>query len=118
MKRLLIIFAIVLLFGCGGMKARPEQVSAGTYPSNYESIIKDHLQEALFDPDSLKDFSIDSPPTLIVLTSGYPKYDLLRGQEVYECKYVWYNAKNRMGGYTGKKPHIYFIRQGRVVAVW
>ena len=109
---------VALLVGCGGVKAKPEQVPAGDYPANYESIIRDHLREVLFDPDSLKDFSIDSPPKLTILDSGYPAFGLFRGQEVYECKYVWYNAKNRMGGYTGKNPHIYFIRHGRVVASW
>ncbi|MFA5377566.1 MAG: hypothetical protein WC455_17580 [Dehalococcoidia bacterium] len=119
MKKIIwIIFLTVFLVGCAtGKPLTWEDIYAGPFP-DCESIIKKHLQESLFDPDSLRDFSMDSPCQGTTLTSGYPKFNLRKGQEVYECKYVWYNAKNRMGGYVGKKPHIYWIRYNEVVAVW
>lgn len=118
MKKIItIVFLVALLAGCGGRMARPDERSAGPLP-DYERVIKYHLSQTLFDPDSLKDFSIDLPCKQTTLTSGYPAYDLVRGMDVYECKYVRYNAKNRMGGYVGKKPHIYWIRHEKVVAVW
>jgi hypothetical protein len=118
MKKILCLTLLVLFIAaCGGRMAKPEERSAGPVP-DYERVIKLHLGQALFDPDSLKDFSIDLPCIQTTLTSGYPAYNLVRGMDVYECKYVWYNAKNRMGGYVGKKPHIYWIRSNEVVAVW
>lgn len=119
MKKLAVMLMIVLfLAGCAGRQLSQVEINAGAYPENYEQIIKDHLKEVLFDPDSLKDFSIDGKPVKIILSSGYPAFDLQKGQEVYEVKYVWYNAKNRMGGYTGKQAHIYQIRHGKVVAAF
>ena len=119
MKKIIcIIFLIALLTGCALTKPLTEaEIDPGPAP-DFESVIRAHLRESLFDPDSLKDFSMDLPCNEITLTSGYSKFDLRRGQKVYECKYVWFNAKNRMGGYTGKRPHIYFIRHGKVVAGW
>ncbi len=118
MKRLIILAMVGLfLVSCATLapKLTDTEIDPGPYPDNYENIVRQYLREVLFDPDSLKDFSIDAPPQKIYLRSGYPSYKLRRGQGVYEIKYVWYNAKNRYGGYTGKKPHYFYIRYGQVV---
>ena len=120
-RKAIVLFLLLALTaflpGCAGRPLNWEDIYAGPVPA-YEDVIRKHLREVLFDPDSLKDFSIDEPCKEITLTTGYPAFGLRRGQNVYECKYVWYNAKNRMGGYTGKRAHIYFIRNGKVVAGW
>jgi len=117
MKKIVgIIFLIALLLGCGGRMARPDEISPGPRP-DYEKVILSFLKESLFDPDSLKDFSFVGPCQEEVVKTGMSKYDLVKGMKVYECR-VLYNAKNRYGGYTGKKGHIIWIRNEKVVAAW
>jgi hypothetical protein len=114
-KMLPVFFIVFIVAACAFTpQLTKEQIDAGPMP-DCEAVIKAYLREALFDPDSLKDFSIDAPCKEIILSSGFPGFNLYRGQKVYECRYVWYNAKNRYGGYTGKNPHIYFIRYNKVV---
>lgn len=119
MRKLVWLFlSPILLSSCAIAPQLTEaEIDPGPYPDNYEAIIRDFLREHLVDPDSLRDFSIDAC-TKVYLDTGYPRFNLKKGQAVYECKYVWYNAKNQMGGYTGKSPHIYYIRHDKVVAGW
>ena len=119
MRRLFLFFAsLILLSACATSPPLTEnEIDPGPYPSNYEDIIRQHLKQTLFDPDSLRDLSVPAPTKLLV-KSNYRDFGIREGQYVYECKYVWYNAKNQMGGYTGKKPHIFWIRNGTVVMGW
>ena len=121
MKKLFLILAIVSLplifLACAtGPPLTQSDIDPGPYPENYQQIIVQHLRQTLIDPDSLQDLS-SSRPNRITLDAGYPSFGLRKGQEVYQCR-VMYNAKNRMGGYTGKQLHTLFIRNGEVVAAF
>lgn len=118
-KIILFIGLIVILSACARSPYQLQQtplvaseIDAGSYPENYQEIVLDYLKETLFDPDSLKDFSIEAP-TKELITSDIP-FSVRKGQEVYKC-FAKYNAKNRMGGYTGKSTHLYYLRRGKVV---
>lgn len=82
---------------------------AGQYPKNYEEIIKNYLNDVLFDPYSAH---VDiMQPRFGYIETGYK----------HEVKYGWVgvvfiNAKNRMGAYTGRKSHGYCIHNGTLTA--
>lgn len=107
----LIYFFILLMFiiGCGFRPLNPQELindNPGKYPDNYEQIVKDYLHEFLSDPYSIRDLNITQP---------YKSwYNVLgRATACYKGR-VSFNAKNRMGGYVGKKVYLYIIRYGRV----
>jgi len=82
-------------------------------PSNVRSLIKNHLNNTLFDPYSVRDLKISSPKTIVLKkdVSG-----LSKGQRVTFVS-VSYNAKNRLGAYTGKKNYSYIFRGQRLIGV-
>lgn len=115
---LLAVASMLLTFGCAGAPVAQSDIDPGPYPDNYQQLIAQYLLQTLCDPGSVQEISFDGPPNRITLTMGFPKFGLMKGMEVYECKYVWFNAKNRMGGYTGRNAHVYLIRHGQVVGGW
>jgi len=121
-SKLLLSFVLLLTFlnGCVAEKqwlyGRPsDQAFAmadyGVYPEDYREIIKSYLEENLYDPYSLRDLEISKPGKSWVSGSDLTKTPPMFG---YECV-VGYNAKNRMGGYVGRKDHVFLIRNGGVV---
>lgn len=112
-KIVLALSSIVLLFtfGCAGtQKPTAEQLSSadyGRFPHNYEEITKEYISSRLIDPDSGK-FSDWVSPT----KSWYKNFgDTFFGYRT--CVFV--NAKNRMGGYTGRKLYYVMIKNDRVI---
>lgn len=102
------IFAI--LFSSCYMRPSPVEIANfdyGEYPTNYEEIIKDYLNEILVDPFSIKDLTISSP------RKKWIQFASMR-HVGYLC-YGSFFAKNRMGGYTGKSEYAFIINNGRVV---
>ena len=82
----------------------------GTYPNNYEQLVKDYLDRNLKDPDSLTRLKIDSP-----VAGRYWAGLLYGGNYIYGYRScVSYNAKNSYGGYTGVKTYVYWLKNGRV----
>lgn len=82
----------------------------GPYPENYEEVVKRYLNNALFDPYSVRDLQIDTPTKGFIFSRGGPFAKDL-------CCYGWcvtvsFNAKNRMGAYTGTQCSTYFIKDG------
>jgi len=111
-KRVLLISAILLLaVGCAGVKKpTPDQLANadyGSYPENYKEITEKYISDMLIDPYSAK-FSDWRGPS----TGWYSNYQgTFFGYRV--CVFV--NAKNRMGGYSGRKIHYVMINNNRVV---
>lgn len=110
MKKLALIFVVVLCAGCAALLVPSEEQFAkadyGEYPSNYEEIVKQHITGYLLDPESAR-FS----------DWKEPKKDWFRDRGLHfgyrVCVRV--NAKNRMGGYTGKKLTYLLIKNGRII---
>lgn len=98
------------LAGCVTMPT-PEEVSKadyGSYPSNYENVVKQHFDFILKDPDSVKYRSITTPQ----------KYWL--GDRIDGVKYGYlvcatFNGKNSYGAYTGYSTDALLIKNGAVV---
>lgn len=106
---------LIVLSGCvapptGNEPSSEIMMTAGPQPSREvaERAVMKHLRDALKDPDSLKQFEIDSGPTLITWTRG-----LINGggndQGWLMC--FRYNAKNSYGAYIGVKPDGIVLRE-------
>ena len=85
------------------------RIGHGDYPDNYKEIVMNYLNEILIDPDSVKNLSISEPQkSWARLRQGHPP-------ELGWVCVVRLNAKNRMGGYTGKTSNCALIRNGEVI---
>jgi len=103
----------LFMYGCG-LKPPPTQqeiakADYGRYPDTYKEIVTEYVTNRLIDPDSAK-FSDWAAP----YQAWYRDY---RGNTFFGYKVcVFVNAKNRMGGYTGRKLYFVMIHNDRVVA--
>lgn len=79
----------------------------GSYPTNYEQLIRNHLSSSLKDPDSARYGKFSKPRKEHVIQAN----EALYGYSV--CIPV--NAKNSYGGYTGNHTYWYFFRNGQIV---
>ncbi|CAM3037462.1 hypothetical protein B0183_11675 [Glaesserella parasuis] len=78
----------------------------GAYPKNYVQLIKEHYNNTLKDPDSVKYKEITKPKkTANGITDTY---------YYYVCATI--NAKNSYGGYTGWTTDTFDIRDGRIIS--
>jgi len=109
----LILSSVVLLNGCGSNPAVSNKpINYGLYPDNYETIVKSYLQEILFDPYSVKYNVITQP------VKAYSRQAPILGGK--PDQYGWYskvcfNAKNRMGGYSGNTCYKLLLKNKRVI---
>jgi hypothetical protein len=105
MKLAAFIFA-ALLAGC----ATPSAQSIGeAVPTDYEAQVRAKIVDTFFDPGSIRDAEISEPfPVNSVFdgTTPIPR----SGWAV--C--VKANAKNRMGGYTGRHPVLFLFEGGQI----
>lgn len=107
-KLSIIVYTVVFL-GCV-IKPSEENLNManfGSYPSNYEKIIKTYLDKTLKDPDSVK-YEFTSTPWATWFVNQY------------FIDYGWgvcanLNAKNSYGGYTGYKINLFIIKYSEVV---
>jgi hypothetical protein len=83
--------------------------SYGAFPSDYEKIVKNDLEPHLIDPESVRYRSISTP------RKHWEWWNSMRAYMYGYSVCVSYNAKNRMGGYTGFTTDVYFIRNGIVM---
>ncbi len=107
----LLIFTLFTIMGCASMnKPTPAQITNadyGSYPDNYKNIVENYMARMLFDPYSAVFSNWRGP------AQGYI-YDITGTYFGYRvCVEV--NAKNRMGGYTGNKMHLFVINNGHVI---
>jgi PDZ domain len=87
------------------MPTQQEFLSAdyGSYPNDYENIIKNYMQDILKDPESARYTFLDSPKT---------GWNGKTGFGYFTCAYV--NSKNSYGGYSGKRLAYFMIQNGKV----
>lgn len=71
-------------------------------PPNYRTVIRAAVRERFFDPYSIRDASISQPIAGATLV----------GSQQTVC--VRANAKNRLGGYTGRRATAFTFRQGQL----
>lgn len=110
MHRAYVMFLFVLtLAGCATPPST-EQISNanyGPYPTNYDVIVKRHLNALLKDPSSAQWRKIKSPD------KGWSVYF---GRTVYGYAVCYgVNAKNSFGGYVGERLNFFMINNGRVI---
>lgn len=115
-KRLLLpIFIFLLIAGCANPPKELFKKGCGPFPEYYVELTKCYLNHFLYNPDSLKDFTINKPPEKIKVDTGYRYIPLRKGQEVWEY-FIVYDAKNRNGKYIGKDLHVVWIRNNKIIA--
>jgi hypothetical protein len=78
----------------GGLMNANMASDIGQAPADYESAVHRHLQYALKDPESLRDFAVGRPERASCAIGIYGNF---HGWRVP----VQYNAKNSFGGYVG-----------------
>lgn len=98
------------LISCATRPTQQEIKNAnyGPYPYDYQEIIKNNMENLLFDPYTAVYSDWRGP------TSGYS------GGNFIQTAFGWrvcvnINAKNKMGGYVGKKLHYFLINNDRIV---
>lgn len=108
----IMLFLILCLFpmGCATAPTYQEIQNAdyGSYPNNYQEIIKSYMENLLFDPYSAVYSNWCGP------SQGYSGNNFIKIAYGYRIC-VEINAKNRMGGYVGKKKHYFLIHNGSIV---
>jgi hypothetical protein len=109
MKQIVIsLFVIFLVIGCVNLPSSPpNQSECGAYPTGCETIIEKTVRDSLKDPESAR-FQFEPTP--------YIGWRSVHSKPVacYIVK-VWVNAKNGFGGYTGKQPYWFAIRDGVII---
>lgn len=100
-------FAVLLLVGCA-TPTQQELATAdyGSYPTDFEQIIKNHMQATLKDPESARYQFLNSPK------SGWNSFGGLKYGYVV-CAYI--NAKNSYGGYVGNRISYFLLKNDRVI---
>ena len=121
MKKIAVLaVATALLAGCATQAQKADQAfeaykatlpepnaDYGSYPQNYQELIKAYMAKSLKDPDSAKysDFSTPRKEHAIANQKAIYGYS--------SCVLV--NAKNSYGGYTGNQQQWFFFRNGEIV---
>ena len=105
----LVVFALLIMGGCGLIRPKSEEMASAYYgprPHNAEQIVRKYMAFKLFDPFSAQ-YSCNHPCKSWANLLGSIHY----GWSI-ACAI---NAKNRFGAYVGYKRHNFLIRDGRVV---
>jgi hypothetical protein len=123
LQKAVTLIAIVAISGCATEAQRKDEeinlwkqtlpapnADYGSYPTNYENIIKANLASSLKDPDSARYGAFSKPRKEHIITNA-PLKEANYGYSV--CVPV--NAKNSYGGYTGNHLFWFFIRNGNVI---
>jgi len=116
MKKLLVILLCLGLCGCATMPTQKQidNLDYGAYPTiDYKQAIKNCIGDRLYDPYSAV-YEFEAPPQ-----RGWYKEPPLLGGRLYAgyITYVNINAKNRMGGYTGRKRYGVIFKNDRIIKV-
>ena len=119
MKKFSVILTIFFLAGCAkSLIPMPASLlpeinrdvksdeSYGTYPQNYQKILKDYLQNNLLNHEDAKVDFINKPSRISISQVG----NIYSGYRV--CLSI--NSKNGKSIYTGYKTHLFIITDGKV----
>jgi hypothetical protein len=83
----------------------------GPRPDNYEKLVRDYLSPKLVDPSG----------AIIEFKAGprelYQQETALRSLQYGWGVCVWINEKSKSGAYDGPYPMVFFLREGKIVAV-
>ena len=111
---LVLLPILILLSGCATPPSAQQlaNIDFGATPVDYESTIKKYFEDSLFDPDSAR-YDFQSPEQMWVKDSPLMGGRLAAGYMVR----VGVNAKNRLGGYTGKQMYGFIIKDERIIKV-
>ena len=98
----------MFIAGCATRPTEQELTNAdyGSYPSDYEQLIRRHMQSVLKDPDSARYDFLNSPK------SGW---NVLGGKKFGYVVCANINAKNSFGGYVGTRMSYFMMRDGRTI---
>jgi hypothetical protein len=112
MKQFLIFLIVTLLAACQALSLTPsqEQMAAADFgpKPDMDKILKARLARTLVDPDSLTQFAVSEPIKCgRKCGMGIPVYGW--------CATYEYNAKNRMGGYSGLSQHHVMVFNEKVI---
>lgn len=105
----IMMFIILFLSACATVPTSKQLSEAdyGSYPNNYQDLVKTYYSQVLFDPYTAH-YRWIKPP--------YSGYFSAFGQFEYGyIVHVGINAKNRMGGYVGEKQEALLIKNGMVI---
>jgi hypothetical protein len=95
MKPNFFILLTLLISGCATTQTIE---STGPRPTNYKQAVKDHVKESFFDPYSIRDAEISQPLMASAVFDGVTPIPHSGWIVCFKA-----NAKNRMGGYTGRQ---------------
>lgn len=108
--------SLLILHGCA--TAPPplaqedvQKIDYGTYPENYEALIKGHFAKTLHEPESAQ-YRFGKP------YAGFIQHGPLLGGKVLDAGYfaeVWLKAKDRSGGYLPEKHLAVLIKNAEVL---
>lgn len=95
------LLALLAVAACG--TPYPTVQTAGQYPTDYRAALQAHVRDAFFDPYSIRDVAVGEP--FLGRTMGKTGWMVCMAS----------NARNQMGGYTGRAVTGYLIRDGQVI---
>lgn len=107
---------MILLTACAGHRSNEvpaHLIPEGYLPSDYKSQIMNYLKHAMFDFDSIKNLSIEQPK-VATCKYNWSQWGVPRGARMWVVD-VWFNAKNKLGGYTGINLHRAYFKDGLMV---
>lgn len=121
MNKILTALTVVLVIFAAGCattdnvtRAEIESADFGTYPENFEALIKEYLYKNMIDPTSMLTEFTGQP------YKGYCYAPVFvpPGQHFGYGVPFRLNGKNRLGGYVGWNAEVAYIRNGRVYKTW
>lgn len=111
-RNLLATLLLCLCFGCvtGPTQQQLEAMDLGPVPVNYQEPVKKYLDEALFDPYSAHIEFLGAP------RKAWYREPAVGGGKLHVGYLipVAVNAKNRMGGYTGKQLYGFLFKNDQL----
>lgn len=113
---LTIFSLIVIITACATPQPSQQQImnaDYGDYPENYQEIIKNFMEQRMFDPYSAVYTNWTTPTKAWYGGKWYSGKQIKYGYKV--C--VDINGKNKLGGYVGYQLFYFLIKDGYVIAV-
>jgi len=115
MKNLLFIFIVFGVVACGGVPVTRDDASKAQFaakPTDEEAMrkIRGYLDNVLIDPESLR-------LKCSTVRKGWGRHNMFDKPTFGWVVYCDVNAKNKLGGYTGGKPHLFIINGNSFMAI-
>ena len=111
-KILILVFSTFLLGACASTNIYiptsqdMEKADFGTFPENYQELVKNYMERRLKDPESVRYRFQDKP------IKWYEISDTLATTVFNYQLVVFINAKNSYGGYTGENEYRFSLKNG------